>query len=367
MKEIITYFLKIGILGFGGPMAHIAMMDSELVEKRKWATKDEFLDGLAVCNLLPGPASTQLGIYLGYVKGGILGGILAGISFIFPAFIIITVLSYIYFKLGNIPSINGILYGVNAVVIPLISTSLLKMYKKTILTKSQFIIFLTTTISITFFRLNMIVAMIFSGIVGIIIYSDILKKKNNTKLRSIAFPMATLPLLSDLFLFFIKVGSFIYGGGLVIIPFIENEVVNKLGWLTQSEFLSGIALGQITPGPVVITSAFIGYKVFGALGSLIATVAIFLPSFLFILIAAPYLKKIKDISWVKAALKGINASVIGSILSAIISLIPTAIIDIPTFLIVILGFIAILKYKINILWCVFTSGVIGLILSLVIF
>lgn len=365
MKEIINYFLKIGLLGFGGPMAHIAMMDSELVEKRKWATKEEFLDGLAVCNLLPGPASTQLGIYLGYIKGGILGGILAGISFIFPAFIILTILSYIYFKFGNIPSISGILYGVNAIVIPLISTALLKMYKKTILTKSQFIIFLITTISITFFKINMIVAMVISGIAGVLIYSDGFKTKKDTKLRSLALPIATLPLLSELFLFFIKVGSFIYGGGLVIIPFIENEVVNKLGWLTQTEFLSGIALGQITPGPVVITSAFIGYKVFGALGALIATVAIFLPSFLFILIAAPYLKKLKDISWVKAALKGINASVIGSILSAIISLIPTAIIDIPTFLIVILGFIAILKYKINILWCVFASGVAGLILSLI--
>lgn len=364
MKEIINYFLKIGLLGFGGPMAHIAMMDSELVEKRKWATKEEFLDGLAVCNLLPGPASTQLGIYLGYIKGGILGGILAGISFILPAFIILTILSYIYFNFGNIPSISGILYGVNAIVIPLISTALLKMYKKTISTKSQFIIFLITTISITFFKVNMIVAMVISGLAGVLIYSDGFKIKKDTKLRSLALPITTLPILSDLFLFFMKTGSFIYGGGLVVIPFIENEVVNKLGWLTQTEFLSGIALGQITPGPVVITAAFIGYKVYGFLGALIATVGIFLPSFLFILVAAPYLTKIKNISWVKAALKGINASVIGSILSAILSLIPTAIVDIPTFVIVFLGFVAILKYKVNILWCVFISGIIGLVLNL---
>lgn len=365
MKEIFNYFLKIGLLGFGGPMAHIAMMDSELVEKRKWSTKEDFLDGLAVCNLLPGPASTQLGIYMGYLKGGTLGGILAGTAFILPAFLIITLLSYIYFKFGGIPSIAGVLYGINAVVIALISSSLLNMYKKTIITKSQLVIFVVTTIAITLFKVNMIIAMIFAGIAGIFIYSNPTKNKNGEKLRSIAIPLAFVTLPSELFLFFIKVGSFIYGGGLVIIPFIENEVVTKLGWLTKTEFLAGIALGQVTPGPVVITAAFIGYKVYGFIGSLLSTFAIFLPSFIFILVAAPYLKKLKDIPWVKAALKGVNAAVIGSILASIISLVPAAIVDIPTLLIAMVGFVAIIKYKINVFWCVGTSGVLGLILTLV--
>lgn len=365
MKEIIRYFLKIGLIGFGGPMAHIAMMDSELVEKRKWSSKDEFLDGLAVCNLLPGPASTQLGIYMGYLKGGILGGTLAGIAFILPSFIIITVLSYIYFKFGEIPSITGILYGINAVVIALISSSLLNMYKKTIVDKLQLVVFIATTIAITFFKVNMIVTMLLAGIAGVFIYSNPFQNRNNKKLFSIVFPLAFIPLLSKLFIFFAKVGSFIYGGGLVIIPFIENEVVNKLGWLTQSEFLAGIALGQVTPGPVVITAAFIGYKVSGVIGSLLSTVAIFLPSFIFILIAAPYLKKLKDIPWIKAALKGVNAAVIGTILSSIISLIPAAIIDIPTVLIAIGGFISIIKYKVNVFWCVGISGILGLVLSLI--
>ncbi|MBC2578781.1 chromate efflux transporter [Clostridium sp. DJ247] len=363
MKEILNYFLKIGLIGFGGPMAHIAMMDSELVEKRKWSTKDEFLDGLAVCNLLPGPASTQLGIYMGYLRGGILGGTLAGIAFILPAFIIITLLSYVYFKFGKIPSINGILYGINAVVIALISSSLLNMYKKTIISKAQFIIFILTTIAITFFKVNMIVAMLMAGIAGILIYST--PSKNRNKMFSIALPLTFLPLLSNLFLFFIKVGSFIYGGGLVIIPFIEKEVVNKLGWLTQNEFLVGIALGQVTPGPVVITAAFIGYKVFGFIGALVSTIAIFLPSFVFILLAAPYLKRLKDIPWIKAALKGINAAVIGSILSSIISLIPAAIIDVPTLLIALIGLISIVKYKVNVFWCVGVSGLLGLMFYLI--
>lgn len=361
MKEIISYFLKIGLLGFGGPMAHISMMDSELIDKRKWATKDEFLDGLAVCNLLPGPASTQLGIYMGYLKGGILGGILAGISFILPAFIIMVLLSYTYFKFGEIPSIGGVLYGINAVVISLITSSLLNMYKKTVVTKSQFIIFIATSIAITFFKINMIVAMIISGIISVFIYSNPLKKDKGIKINSLTFS----PLLIKLFLFFAKVGSFIYGGGLVIIPFIENEVVTKLGWLTQSEFLAGIALGQVTPGPVVITATFIGYKLYGFIGALLSTVAIFLPSFIFILIAVPYLKKFQNVPWAKAALKGVNASVIGSILSSILSLIPAAIIDLPTLLIALAGLFAIIKYKFNVFWCVGISGALGLILKLI--
>lgn len=365
MKEIFSYFFKIGLLGFGGPMAHIAMMDSDLVDKKKWSTKDEFLDGLAVCNILPGPASTQLGIYMGFLRGGILGGTLAGIAFILPAFIIISILSFVYFKFGEIPSITGILYGINAVVIALISSSLLNMYKKTVINKPQFVIFLLTTVAITLFKVNMIVAMLIAGIAGVLIYSSPRKSKNSKKLFSLALPLAFAPLLSNLFVFFLKVGSFIYGGGLVIIPFIENEVVTKLGWLTQTEFLAGIALGQLTPGPVVITAAFIGYKVFGFIGALISTIAIFLPSFIFILVAAPYLKKIKNVLWVKAALKGVNAAVIGSILSSIISLVPAAIIDVPTLLIAVVGFISIVKFKVNVFWCVGVAGILGTILTLI--
>lgn len=362
MKEILNYFLKIGFLGFGGPMAHIAMMDSELVEKRKWASKEEFLDGLAVCNLLPGPASTQLGIYMGYLRGGILGGIVSGIAFILPAFLIITILSAIYFEFGSIPSINGILYGINALVIALISSALLNMYKKTIASNSQFVIFLLSAISITFFKINMIIVMIFAGILGLFLYSDFFNGKK-TKSYSLAFPVIALPILGELVGFFLKVGSFIYGGGLVIIPFIESEVVGKLGWLTQGEFLAGIALGQVTPGPVVITAAFIGYKVLGVAGAFFATFAIFLPSFIFILGAAPYLKKIKNFKNVQAILKGVNAAVIGSILSAIISLIPSAIIDIPALFITLTGFIAITKYKVNVFYCVFFAGLIGTLLQ----
>lgn len=361
MKEIVSYFLKIGLLGFGGPMAHIAMMDEELVEKRKWVSKEEFLDGLAVCNILPGPASTQLGIYMGYMRRGVLGGILAGIAFIFPAFIIITLLSYLYFNYGAIPQVKGILYGVNAVVIALISSSLYKMSKKSIDDIKGILIFISSTIAVYLLKVNIVIVLIVGGILGIWIYY---KKPNANKSYMIAVPFLGMDsILIRLFEFFIKVGSFIYGGGLVVIPFIEQEVVEKLGWMTQQEFLTGISFGQITPGPVVITSAFIGYKVYGFLGAFVAAFAIFFPSFVFILIAAPYLKKIKNIPWVKAFLKGINAAVIGTILASILVLIPNALIDKWTFLIAISGFIALWKYKVNVFYCVGIAGVLGVIIT----
>lgn len=361
MKEIVMYFLKIGLLGFGGPMAHIAMMDDELVEKRKWASKEEFLDGLAVCNMLPGPASTQLGIYMGYIRGGVLGGILAGIAFIFPAFVIITLLSYLYFNYGTIPQVKGILYGVNSVVIALISSSLYKMAKKSIVNVKDVLIFILSAIAIYLFKVNMIIVLISGGLLGILFYY---KKKGTKNMYMLGIPLFVGDsILTKLFSFFIKVGSFIYGGGLVIIPFIEQEVVEKLGWLTQQEFLTGISFGEITPGPVVITSAFIGYKVHGLLGAFIAAIAIFLPSFVFILIAAPYLKKATNALWVKAFLKGINASVIGTILAATLALIPNALIDIWTVIIAIGGFIALWRYKVNMLYCIGAAGVLGVIIA----
>ncbi|SCZ03263.1 chromate efflux transporter [Alkaliphilus peptidifermentans] len=361
MKEIILYFLKIGLLGFGGPMAHIAMMDNELVEKRKWATKEEFLDGLAVCNMLPGPASTQLGIYMGFIRGGIKGGILAGIAFILPAFLLITLLSYLYFNYGAIPQVKGILYGVNAVVIALIGSSLYKMSKKSIADIKGILILGSSTIAVYLLNVNLVIVLITGGILGVFIYYKWQKAKK--------YYMMVIPLfLADtivikLFGFFLKVGSFIYGGGLVIIPFIEQEVVERLGWMTQQEFLTGISFGQITPGPVVITSAFIGYKVYGLLGAFIAAFAIFLPSFALILIAAPYLNRVKNITWIKAFLKGTNAAVIGSVLASILALIPNALTDIWTILIALGGFVALWRFKVNALYCVGAAGALGIIIT----
>jgi chromate transporter len=271
-------------------------------------------------------------------------------------------LSYIYFNYGTIPSIKGVLYGVNAVVIALIGTSLHKMSKKSIGDTKGYIIAATAAGLVYFLKMNVVLVLVLAGILGIFVYYRMPNMKN--KLHIFALPVFLgEDVLIRLFGFFMKVGAFIYGGGLVIIPFIEQEVVKNLGWLTQQEFLAGISLGQVTPGPVVITSAFIGYKVMGLLGAFIAALGIFLPSFIFILAAAPYLTKVKSIPWVKGFLKSINAAVIGTILASVIMLIPNAITDLWTLLIALGGFVAIGKFKVNTFYAVGAAGVIGTIIT----
>lgn len=364
MKEVISYFLKIGLLGFGGPMAHIAMMDEELVERRKWLDKRQFLDALALCNMLPGPASTQLGIYMGYIRGGVLGGIASGISFILPAFIMMLALSYMYFSYGTTPAIKGIVYGINAVALALVANSLLKMRKKAIVDYYGYIVLAISALAIYFFKANLLLVMLGAGLIGILYYGNFggSVRLNSLLIATVAAVPATL---DRLILFFLKVGAFIYGGGLVIIPFIEREVVENFGWMTSSEFITGLSFGQVTPGPVVITSAFIGYKVMGVFGAFVAAAAIFAPSFAFILIMAPYLERVKDVKWVRHFLTSVNAAVIGMILAAFLTLVPSAIVDWLTAFISVAAFIAVYRYKANVFLVVFMGGLIGFLVKTV--
>lgn len=358
MKELIRFFLKIGILGFGGPTAHIAMMQDELVTKQEWCDQETFMDGLALCNVLPGPASTQLGIYMGYLHKGIIGGILAGLCFILPSFILITLIAYVYFTFGTQLHINQWLYGVNPFVIAMVLIAVLTMKKKMIRSTSSIWIALISFVLIYFFKVNIIIVMLLAACFGIFFYQS---KKVKMFLFS---PIILLSLPTQLFGFFISVGSFIYGGGLVIIPVIEQYVVHQMGWLTQTEFLAGITFGQITPGPVVITAAFIGFKVFGFLGSIIATIGIFLPSFLFILLTAKYFLKAKDLPVIKAALKAIHPVVIGSILASLLSLFPTAVLDLSTLCIFIISFVLLYKYRVNTFLLLFLCSILGSLLFL---
>lgn len=358
MKELIRFFLKMGILGFGGPTAHIAMMQDELVSKQKWCDQETFMDGLALCNVLPGPASTQLGIYMGYIHKGILGGILAGLCFILPSFILITLIAYFYFTFGTQLNVNQWLYGVNPFVISMVLIAVLTMKKKMITSTSSLLLALLSFIFIYFFNINIIIVMILASCFGIFFY-------NTKKIKLFLFsPVILLALPTQLFTFFLQVGSFIYGGGLVIIPVIEQYVVHQMGWLTQTEFLAGITFGQITPGPVVITAAFIGFKVLGLFGSIIATIGIFLPSFLFILLTGKYFLKAKDLPIIKAALKAIHPVVIGSILASLLSLFPTAVIDFSTLGIFLLSFVLLYKYKVNTFILLFISSIVGSLLFL---
>ncbi len=321
-------FLRLGAIGFGGPQAHIAMASDEVVERRRWLSADEFGDGLAICEMLPGPASTQMGIYIGYAYGGWPGALVAGLCFIAPAFCIVVALSWIYFQFQQLPQLVALFFGLSPVMVAIVVGFCYRLGRKSLVD------WRTSAIAILVFCLSALTSVstlaifVAAGVVGLICYGP-----RGTRVQNLV-PVGLLAAATPggwgqdrmaeygwpLFLFFLKVGAFIFGGGLVIIPLLEFELVERLGWLTTADFINGVAIGQLSPGPVVLTAAFVGFKMAGLLGALTATVGIFTPSFLFIMLAAPLLLKLRQNDWVKAFLKGIRPAVVGAIAAATLPL-----------------------------------------------
>lgn len=342
LRELVQVFTKLGMLGFGGPQAHIAMANDEAVVRRSWLTPDQFTDGLAVCEMLPGPASTQMGIYIGYVRAGQLGALVTGLAFITPAFLIMLLLSWAYFKFQTLPQLTALFFGVSPVMIAIILGFCWKLAPKAIQDGLASAIALAIFSLSLWSNLNVLLLFIVAGLIGLWLYGPKRPRGLPPQILSGAVLPLTIggsflaalspailslssfwgterigaffwPLLS----FFLKIGTLIFGGGLVIIPLLEFEVVERLGWLTHTEFLNGVAIGQLSPGPVVLTAAFVGYKVAGVLGALVATVGIFAPSFAFIMVGAPLLLKLRQNLWAKGFLKGVKPAVLGAIAAAI--------------------------------------------------
>jgi chromate transporter len=332
------------------------MIHDETVVRRRWFTEAQFLEGVAICEMLPGPASTQMGIYTGYLRAGQLGALVTGICFILPAFLIVLALSWAYFRFQGVPQVEDLFLGVAPVVVAIILGFCWKLAKRAIQDWQGGAIALVALFSI-FFRANVLLLFLLAGLVGLVIYRSqtppdspepssprgflwpLLPLGPLFSHRLATIPAATLTLSSfwgleriqefvlPLALFFLKVGSVIFGGGLVIIPLLEFEVVHQFHWLTQNEFMNGVVLGELTPGPVVITAAFVGYKVAGALGALVATIAIFTPSFLLIMGTAPFLVRVRQHPWAQSFLKGVTPAALGSITAAALPLARAAILQ----------------------------------------
>lgn len=354
LQELAQLFLRLGCIGFGGPQAHIAMIHDEAVVRRGWLKEDQFLEGVAICEMLPGPASTQTGIYTGYLRAGQLGALVAGICFILPAFLIVLTLSWAYFQFQGVPQVENLFLGISPVVIAIIFGFCWKLSKKAIKDWPGVAIALVVLFLSLIFRTNILLLFVLAGLSGLVVYrppgsslrtgvwlAPLLPITQGLPTVLATVPSETLAVSSfwgldriqayfwPLATFFLKTGAFIFGGGLVIIPLLETAVVNDFAWMTRSEFLDGVALGSLTPGPVVITAAFVGYKVAGALGALVATVAIFTPSFAFIMFASPFLLRLRQNPWVKSFLKGVMPAALGAIAAAAIPLAAAALIQ-PT-------------------------------------
>ncbi len=352
LQQLILYFLKLGTIGFGGPVALVGYMHRDLVEKRKWIDEENYKEGLALAQLAPGPLAAQLAIYIGYIDYKYLGATLVGLAFVLPSFLIVVLLSIAYVNFGGLPWMQSIFYGVGASVIGIIAVSSYKLTKKTI--GREWILWIIFIILAAFTAITETenIWLILAGGIGYLFY------KSPKLLRKIFLSFLFLPILlqiTDMFdsnnklwkigLFFLKAGSLIFGSGLAIVPFLYGGVVKEYHWLNEQQFLDAVAVAMITPGPVVITVAFIGYLVVGFPGACVAALATFLPCYLFTIIPAPYFKKYGKKPAIKYFVDGITAAAIGAIAGAVIVLAKRQFHDVITVLIAIATAIILLRFK----------------------
>jgi len=373
IKDLVRYYLRLGLLGFGGPVALVGQMERELVAGKGWVTKEEMREGIAVCQSLPGPLAIQVGIWLSYLRGGFWGAWAGGWAFILPNFVIVATLGALYVHFGGLPWVTAIFYGVSPAVIALILHS---GYRLTKLGMDDWLQWALAGVAFAVtVAVRAEVAWIFlaSGVVGVLYYGSLLRARaaaSTTSSFLIGLPLvaggadasaATSTMLGKLFVFFLKAGSLTFGSGLVIVPFLEKGLVQQTGWLNEREFLVAVAMGMMSPGPVVITATFVGFLVAGFWGALTATIGIFLPSFLLVLIIAPVLMRYRTNPNVQGFIKGAYAAAIGTILGACVLLGRIAIGDWLTALVALASLVVLFRWKVSNPLLIACAAVIGLV------
>ncbi|HKD66698.1 MAG TPA: chromate efflux transporter [Candidatus Binataceae bacterium] len=354
VRDLVVYYLRLGALGFGGPVALCGQMERELVQERKWLTGDEMRDGIAVCQSLPGPLAIQVGIFVSYLRGGFWGAWAGGTAFILPNFIIVSALGALYVRFSGLPILTSIFYGVSPAVIALILHSCYRLAKLGMEDRLQWVIAVACFVITIAVRAEVAALFIASGLIGVVYYGSLFR-------RRIAAPSTTamvgagtgigkiagLPILGKLLVFFLKAGSLTFGSGLVIVPFLEKGLVQNTGWLDERQFLVAVAIGMISPGPVVITATFVGYLVAGFWGATLSTIGIFLPSFLFVLVVAPILVRHRAQPDVRGFVKGAYAAAIGTILGASVLLARIAIGDWLTAAVTLVSLLILFRWKVS--------------------
>lgn len=334
--EVFLLFLKLGFTAFGGPAAHISIMHDEVVVRRKWLSDEQFLDLLGATNLIPGPNSTEMAIHIGYLRAGWRGLIAGGLGFILPAMSIVLGFSRLYVRFGTLPQVEWLMYGIKPVVIAIIAQALWTLGSKAIKNKLAAIVGAAVLV-LYFFRLNEI-ALLFAGGLVVMLIANWRRLRSPTAsfflpLSGFALSQAIVPFSYPiLFLTFLKIGTVLYGSGYVLLAFLRNDFVLRLGWLTDQQLIDAIAIGQITPGPLFTSATFIGYLLGGTSGALLATLGIFLPSFIFVAISNPFIPKIRNSPWASSLLYGVNVSSLGLMAAVTVQLASFSLTDIPTFL-----------------------------------
>lgn len=353
--EIFTVFFRLGLFAFGGPAAHVAMMEEEVVHKRKWISQDKFIDMLGFTNLIPGPNSTEMAIQLGYRRGGGLGLVLAGLGFIIPAVIVVLTFAMIYTKIGTVPSVVNIFDGIKPVILAVVVQAVFRLGKTVVKQLDAAILFVLVFV-LSLLGVKEIPLLFSAGLLMLLFRYT----RNGNRLMVVE-PMS----LSLLFLTFLKIGSVLYGSGYVLLAFLKTEFIDRFSVITTTELLDAVAIGQFTPGPVFTTATFIGYLTNGLLGAIIATLGIFLPSFLIVLLLTPLIDKIRSLKTVSFLLDGINAASIALMLSVTWKLGTATLISLPAFFIFLVSLFLSMKFKVNSTFLFLGGGVAGFLLSLI--
>jgi len=375
LKQLALLFFKLGVISFGGPAAHIAMMEDEVVRRRRWLSHDEFLDLLGATNLIPGPNSTEMAIHIGRRRAGWPGLLVAGSCFILPATLIVTALAWAYVRYGSLPQADALLYGVKPVVIAIILQALWGLGRAALKTKTLALVG-AMGILLNFLGVHELVILFGAGIatgLGSMV-ADRMRRGESLSLIPAAFlfratalaaPYTTSFGLWPLFIFFLKVGSVLFGSGYVLLAFLRADLVERWRWLTEPQLLDALTAGQVTPGPVFTTATFIGYVLGGLPGAIVATVGIFLPAFFFVAVSGPLVSRIRRSATAGAVLDGINAASMSLIVVVTWRLGRAALVDWTTVAMLVVSLILLIRLRINSAWLVLVGAVFGLVLGAV--
>jgi chromate transporter len=345
MRELALLFLGLGATAFGGPAAHIAMMEEEVVRRRGWLSREEFLDLLGATNLIPGPNSTELAIHIGYRRAGWRGLLVAGTCFIVPATLIVAAIAWLYVRYARLPEAEALLYGIKPVIIAIVLDALWRLARAAMRTP---LLALAAVAAATaaFLGLHELIVLFATG--GLVMLPRVRPPR--------ATPVAAFPI----FLFFLKVGSVLFGSGYVLLAFLRADLVERFGWLTEAQLLDAVAVGQITPGPVFTTATFIGYVLAGPPGAVAATVGIFLPAFFFVAISSPLIPRLRRSPVMSAFLDGLNAASVALMTVVTWQLGRAALVDVPTFVLAMVSAVVLWRFRVNSAWLVLGGAAVGI-------
>ncbi|MDZ8110364.1 MAG: chromate transporter [Nostoc sp. DedQUE12a] len=369
LTELAMVFLRLGTIAFGGPAAHIAMMDNEVVNRRQWMSREKLLDLLGITNLIPGPNSTELAIHIGYERAGWRGLLVAGSCFILPAMLIVWILAAIYTRYQTVPQVEWLLYGIKPVIIAVVLQAVWNLGKKAAKDVPT-IIAGVAAIATYFAGLNEILVLILLG-VAVMLLKNWQSRGNITGAFLLPFSGVLAQVGSttavtsvswiNVFFFFLKIGCVLYGSGYVLLAFLQRELVERNQWLTSQQLLDAVAIGQFTPGPVFTTATFIGYLLGGNAGAIAGTIGIFLPAFVLVWVVNPWVSKLRQSRWASGFLDGVNAASLGLMAAVTYTLGRAALVDWLTITLAIVSAIAVFRFKINSAWLVLAGGAIGLV------